>query len=253
MKVESALRRLLFSQIHRVGMLVAAWVLPVGMALTAQAQAVNLNPGDSVNLSQLLSPNASVQVGDKLFENFSFQYGDTGGDLANYLQPNAISVTGLSNPTGYGISFSGPLAAIGNITKDLVLRYSVTVTDPTRLISDVHLTYNGTVQGNGFSSVVEEIFTGGFDGQKIAQLEVLNPGNPNPIFQDLLILVQPREKLFIQKDIMFGGGGPGSLDRALLSIINQNFSEVPEPSTLVLAGAGCVALLVLKRRRRSAG
>jgi hypothetical protein len=141
------------------------------------------------------------------------------------------------------------LAAIGDITKDLVLRYSVAVTDPTRLISDVHLSYNGTVLGNGFSSVVEEIFTGGFGGQKIAQLEVLNPGNPNPVFQDLVVLLQPREKLFVQKDIMFGGGGLGSENRALLSIIDQNFSEIPEPSTLVLSGAGCVALLVLKRRK----
>jgi hypothetical protein len=146
MKIESVRRRLFFSQIHRVGKVVAASVLlGVGVAITAQAQVINLNPGDSVNLSQLLGPNAdSVQVGDKLFANFSFQYGDTGGNLASYLQPNAISVTGLSNPTGYGISFSGPLAAIGDITKDLVLRYSVAVTDPTRLISDVHLSYNGT-------------------------------------------------------------------------------------------------------------
>jgi hypothetical protein len=251
MKVESVRRRLFFSQIHRVGKVVAASVLlGVGVAITAQAQVINLNPGDSVNLSQLLGPNAdSVQVGDKLFADFSFQYGDTGGNLASYLQPNAISVTGLSNPTGYGISFSGPLAAIGDITKDLVLRYSVAVTDPTRLISDVHLSYNGTVLGNGFSSVVEEIFTGGFGGQKIAQLEVLNPGNPNPVFQDLVVLLQPREKLFVQKDIMFGGGGLGSENRALLSIIDQNFSEIPEPSTLVLSGAGCVALLVLKRRK----
>ena len=229
---------------------IVSLLLWAGSVLGGPSQIVTLNPGDSINLSQLVGANGlAVQVGDKLFNDFSFQFSDTDPDLGNDLQPTAIAVTALSNPIGYGISFSGPLTAVGAIEKDLVIRFSVAVTDPQKLISDVHLSYNGAAQGSGFSSVTEEVFTDGFGGQKIAQLEVLNPGDPNPVFQDVAVLLLPREKLYLQKDIIFGGGGIGDQNRAWLSIIDESFSQVPEPSTLALSVAGLAALLYVKRRK----
>jgi hypothetical protein len=204
--------------------------------LPARAVTTNLNPNQFINLESLIANGMSVQVGDKLFSDFQF--------IPSFNLPvDEINVTALSNPVGYGISFSGPFIANSNITQDVVLKYSVAVTDPHQLISDVHLGFNGVVVGAGVASVTEQIMTNGFGTDTIAQLNVYNQGSPNPVFNDLANLLQPREKLFIQKDIIFGGGGS-------LSIIDQTFSQVPEPSTLLLVGAGCAALVVLRRRKR---
>ena len=148
MKVESVLRRLSSLQIKRIGITIAALaLLGIGKTIAGPAQIIDLNPNDSVNLSQLIGPSgSSVQVGDKLFSDFQFIPNNDSGNLANNMPTNAISVTALSNPFGYGISFSGPFSAIGDITKDVVLKYSVTVTDPTRLISDVHLSSIPAIQ-----------------------------------------------------------------------------------------------------------
>ncbi|HUJ11201.1 MAG TPA: hypothetical protein VL171_14360 [Verrucomicrobiae bacterium] len=244
MRTKTGLRRLFFSNIWRVQMALAASLF--FLVLPSRAQ-LSLNPGDTVNLSQLVGPgSASIQVGDKLFSDF--------GIPGTEVPVNSVNVTALSNLFGYGISFSSSqFAAIGNTTNDIILEYSVTVTDPQRLISDVHLSYNGSNAGSGFSHLTEEIFTGGFGGQKIAQLDVLNPGNPNPIFQNSVNLVPTRETLFIQKDLyLFGGGSSSGLNYALVSIVDQTFSEIPEPSALLLAGIGFLALLTWEHLKRTA-
>jgi hypothetical protein len=245
MKVERLLPRLFSTGIYRIGTVAISALLAMGTARTAPAQTTNLIPNSgTISLSQLLGPSAvSVQVGDKLFSDFEYIPSNGTGNPANDLPAGAIVVSALSNPFGFGISFSGPFVPTGNTTNDIVLKYSVAVTDPHQLISDVHLGFNGAVVGAGLAQVTEQIMTNGFGTDTVALLNVYNNGLPNPAFNDVVVLLQPREKLFIQKDILFGGGGS-------LSIIDQTFSQIPEPSTLVLAGAGCFALLALRRRKR---
>jgi len=246
MRIESLLRPLFSSRTYRGGTIVAVSLLLAAVTVVASPTiTVNLNPGDSINLESLVANDTSVQVGDKLFSDFQFSSSNTGGSLADNLSTTAINVTALSNPFGFGISFSGPfITTNGSITEDVVLKYSVMVTDPHQLISDVHLGFNGTVVGTGVAKVTEQVMTNGFGMDTIALLDVYNQGTPNPVFNDVALLLLPTEKLFIQKDIIFGGGGS-------LSIIDQNFSQVPEPSTLLLAGVGCAALVVLRRRKRT--
>jgi hypothetical protein len=206
-----------------------------------------LAPNQSTNLSYLVGVNGlSLQVGDKLFDDFSFVYSDTTGIISNYLPSSALNVTALSNSFGFGISFTGPLAAIGDVTKDITLRFSVEVLDPNLLISDVHLSYNGAVVGAGFARVDEQILIGGFGGTIITNVSVPNPQDP---VQSTVFLPEPLRKIYVEKDIMWGGGAPGSQNSAFISVINQTFSQIPEPSTLMLSGAGLVALVLLKRRK----
>jgi hypothetical protein len=220
-------------------------------------QVVSLDAGESVKLSCLVGVHGqSIQVGDKLFDDFSFKFGDTDGNRCNDLKSSAISVTALANSTGYGLAFTGPFTATGNITKDLTICYSVTVTDPNYLISSVHLGNSGTVCGNGFSSVVEKVFTDSSCHNKVAELEVLNPGKPNPVFQDLVVLTQPREQLYVHQDITFGGGRLGNWNRGLLMTVDDIFSQsaqIPEPSTMALLVVGLLILLIVQRRGPSRG
>ena len=220
-------------------------------------QAVDLDPGESIKLSCLVGAHGqSIQVGDKLFDDFSFKFGDTDWNRCNDLKASAISVTALANNTGYGLAFTGPFTATGNVTKDLSICYSVTLTDPNYTISSIHLSNSGSVCGKGFSSVVEKVFTDSSCHNQVAQLEVLNPGNPNPVFQDLVVLTQPRDKLFVQEEVTFGGGRLGCRNRGLLITVDDVFSQaaqVPEPSTMALVVAGLLLLLIVQRRGPSRG
>ncbi len=216
----------------------------------SQAQLMDLNSGESINLSRLVGVHGlSLQVGDQLFDNFSFQFSDSDGKRGNDMKPSAISVAALAQDTGYGLSFTGPLSAIGKITGDVTIRYSVTVTDPNNLISAIHLSDNGSVCGKGCSSVVENVYTGKSCGDKLAQLEVLNPGKLDPVLQDLVVLIQPREKLYVRQDILLRGGGFGSANMAMITLLEDNFSQIPEPSTIALSVAGLATLLFVKRRQ----
>jgi len=215
-------------------------------------QILTLDLGKSVNFSSLTGAHGlSLQIGDKLFSDFSFKYSDGDRTTQNDLKSSAISVTALATDIGSGLSLTGPFTAAGNACKNLTICYSVAVTDLSHLISDVHLSCDDSVCGKGFSSIVEKVFAGSASGEKVAQLEVLNPGKPNPVFQDLAILTQPREELYIEEDIKFGGGRLGKRNRSLLLTLDDLFSEsaqVPEPSTLALSALGLVALLCAKRR-----
>ncbi|HUI07541.1 MAG TPA: PEP-CTERM sorting domain-containing protein [Verrucomicrobiae bacterium] len=125
--------------------------------------------------------------------------------------------------------------------------------DPNRLISGVHLDDSDSACGNTFSSVIEKVFTDQSCQDKVAQLDVLNPGHPNPVFSDLVVLTQPRERLYVQEDITFDGVHSAKRYRGLLLTVDDLFSqtaEIPEPSTMALSLAGLLALLSGKRCRR---
>ena len=224
--------------------------LLLGFSTTSRAQGVtNLNAGDSINFSSLVGTNGlAVQIGDKHFADFDFQYSDTDGNIGNDLTPTALTLTALSNQIGFGISFTGPMAALGNVIKDIVVRFSIAVTNSSQLISDIHLDYNGTVHGSGFSTVTETIFTGGFGANQISQIDVFNLGSTN-LLATAANLPSPQPKVYVEKDIVYGGGDFGNTNSAFISIIDQTFSQVPEPSTILLSVTGLVSLLFIKRRK----
>jgi hypothetical protein len=224
---------------------ITSFFLGDSSACLGQVQVTNLNPGQSIDLAQLLNSNpSSVQIGDKVFGEFSVVPSDT-----NALAGDDLQLTALSNQIGFGISLSGPMSAIGNVTEDVVVRFSVAVTNSSQLISDVHLDYNSVVFGAGFSSVIEDVFTGGFGGTLVDQIDVLNLGGTNEQLSAAANLPTPEQKIYIQKDVIFGGGAVGNQNASFISIIDQTFSQVPEPSTMLLSFAGFATLLFVKRRK----
>jgi hypothetical protein len=64
----------------------------------------NLNPGQTINLSELVNTNLSgVEIGDKLFGDFSVSFSANNGFTCADLQ-----LTALSNQIGFGISLYRP-------------------------------------------------------------------------------------------------------------------------------------------------
>lgn len=230
----------------------------IGFSASSQAQVTNLSNGGSINFSSLVGPSGyAVQIGDKLFDDFSFQYVDTDLNMGDDLPASALVLSSLSNGVGFGVSIQLPLVATGITIKDVTLQFTATALDPNQKISDVHLTFVGTASGNGISEVSESIFTNNFGIGNIANLSVtrtasgFTPGSG----EDVAVLSQAQGKIWIQKDVFVSGNptaipdGNSPSDFASLTIINQTFSQIPEPSTMALAVAGLASFLFIRRRK----
>jgi hypothetical protein len=111
------------------------------------------------------------------------------------------------------------------------------------------LAFTSSVSGHGIADISESVFTNGFGFGQIGSLDVQNPGNPNPITEDTAFLSVPQRKIWVEKDILVSANGMCNNNFALITIIDQSFSQVPEPSTIALSVIGFVACLFVKRRK----
>ncbi len=193
----------------------------------------------SQSLATLTNSGETIIVGDKAFTDFSV----TGYNAAN-LYVEGIQLTG-----NYGISFIGPINNLGDNEMDVYLMYQVFVTNSLNLISQANLSFDGNIVGTGFASVVEQVFTNDTYYSTMG-VDVVTPGNFSNSSTSMAIN-PPQELLDISKDVQTEAIIPGGA--SYISDIDQTYtqvSEVPEPSTIMLAVAGLAGLLLLRRRRR---
>ncbi len=230
------------------------------LSSSVHAQVTNLSNGGSINFAYLTTNSAvSVLVGDKLFGNFGFQYTDTTGNTNDYLAASDLVLSAFSNEIGFGVSIQAPLVADGPVIKDLSLQFSVQVANSADMISGVQLQVVGSASGLGTASVSEAVSTEGFGAGGIANLAVSYFGPNSTSFpsggEDTVTLSAPQRMIWITKDVIVSGDPDGysetnpSQDFATISIIDQTFAQIPEPSTLALLGAGVAGLLVVRRRK----
>jgi hypothetical protein len=105
----------------------------------------------------------------------------------------------------------------------------------------------------GVANVSETIWTNGFAVGTIANLSVTKNGSGviPASGEDVAILPIAQSKIWIEKDVIVSGN-PDALPGtgfASITIINQTFSQVPEPSTIALALGGLVTLFFVRRRK----
>jgi hypothetical protein len=200
-----------------------------------------------LHLSDLLAPGATFANGDKLFSDFAYT-ADAGMPLAS-----AIAVKGFTDMVGnLGIGFFGAwINSTTNTALHSTIEFTVTVTDPNKRISDLHMfgdpNVSGTANGtDGTAKVTETVFAG-LNG--VGQLEIhddVTGGIDSKKLSDSMN-VTPVTSLRIVKDMLFNnrGGTPS------MTTLEQSFSQVPEPAFYQMAallGLGGFGVLRLRRK-----
>ena len=205
------------------------------------------------SLQDLITTGGSLTVGDKVFSGFG--YTANGGDtpLASNITVGQIPPAGTDSFGNFGIRFG--LAGFdtpNGVATDFLISY--TVTAPSALLTDVHLVSNLSLAGtpaagdHPFGNIVETINALG--NPQIAQIN----NSVTATSQSLTATATfnppgPYTTLFVTKDVELFST-PNAL--VTVSFIDQSFSQVPEPGSLVLMGLGGLGLMGIAWRRRRA-
>jgi hypothetical protein len=251
-----------FAFIHRRR---AIWILPLALVSFFFLQ----SPVSAIPISALVATNGSIQQGDKLFKNFRFGPFFPIGDVSPQ-QNGAIDVQGITASGENGLRFSGPFTA--NFPGDgasLALAtyhvgYDVFVTDPSFKATDFSQSFTVTSSGVNSAHVSATVknctaivCTG--PGQfELFGVDTGFTGSPpsSPTLSGNFDFPFGTNFLSVDLDIficslcsIFNTPNPASV---AFPFFDEIYSQaVPEPSALVILGAGLLAFGSIRRRRKA--
>jgi hypothetical protein len=214
------------------------------LALTAAAMVVALAAPQAragLTLADLLVPGATLTCGDKTFSNFnSFTAFQSGGAHLPLASEIGVSCHTDANGTVF-IDFQSAVWSVGaNQTQDTDFRYTVSNNHkpPLASIKDASLRIVGGTIGDGTVTVSEN------DPTNLINMEATIPGSAmaHETFSPVTTIVD------IAKDIAL----VGNTGSAAVSLVEQGFSQTPEPASMVLLVMGGIGLAGYGWRRRRA-
>ncbi|HTI50693.1 MAG TPA: hypothetical protein VL475_07075 [Planctomycetaceae bacterium] len=215
-----------------------AFIAGVVLAVTpALSYATFLPVGSSVTLDQLVA-GGTLTVGDKLFDHFS--YSKTGDMPA----AGGVTVQGIVDSAGnYGILFTGTFQDLfGGGASDALIKFFVTVLDPTRQIVGANLFGDPTVTGTGLASLTETFVP-------LAGSMHIYDNTTHTGIDTASSSVNPSQaQISVQKDILAFANSDNSI--AGFTFVGQTFVQTPLPGSLVLLLTGGLTLVPICRMRR---
>lgn len=210
----------------------------------------------AITLATLESTNGSITVGDKVFSDFhclTSGSGFTSGDC------NA-EVSGITSGTDVGIRVHDFFAAIGDGAAgahvDVTFTYDVATLSGAATIHDVGMAFNATNPiANATTTVDEKVCLGDITtlcGSPIADIFVqrTHVGASTIVkLSDHADFSSLASKITVFKDIGLAADKNGNVS---FSVLDQTFSQVPEPGSIALLGTalfGCAAILRRRMKR----
>lgn len=166
--------------------------------------------------------------------------------------PNNVTVTPLTTPGDEGFAFNPGITVTGSGTtnnEDGTIAFEVTAA-PGTVINDLYIGFNGSYSNGGSTSFSEEYCTGGSFSAGLTGCNTFEVTNPSGPVTDT-INITPSTTLYIVKDFDATCIGAGSTCSASISLVQNNFSYVPEPSQVSWVAGGLFGLLLLGRKLRS--
>lgn len=185
----------------------------------------------------------SCGINDLTASNFAYSTAGT-----NQMPASSITVNPINTPNNPGFLFNAPWGATGSQTQDSLIGF--TVTSNGNLINDLSLwMFGGATVGNGLVTVSEtycagDTFADGCANGVTGTLSTYLGGGLSKLFDSATF--NPVSIVDVQKNVELLGGGSGSF--AVLGGVQNQFSEVPEPGSLVLFGSGIAGLAGVMRR-----
>jgi hypothetical protein len=225
--------------------------ISIFLAGSAQAAWVPLT-GDFVSISSI--PTGGLEVGDKIFSEFDVTPIAAGGAFA----PGADSVLvrgGQNDATGdYGLQFR--LAWVVG-TEQIInanIDFKVSIApgyDPWFMDEAILFLMNAGATGTGSVSANEIIYDSSFMGNPLAALDVsreYGDGGSDLIDDSQFVIDEEpvlAKEIWAETSIIISGGTGGT---AQLTEVFMLYSQVPEPTTILMLGLGSLALLRIRKR-----
>jgi hypothetical protein len=244
------------------GVVLLATMLSASPSSAAPA-VTNLTNGGSVSFASLVSsngiPGLSVLISDMLFSNFTFEYLAPSKKTLDNLVPADLTLYSYSNQVGIGfwiqlVDFDAPTSGDprGFFFRDIALSFTARIVNSPNMISGAFLGILGPVAGSGVARGSEEITAktrgiGAGNIVKLAHLSTyLTSDCQDPV--DYVPFCRSESLISVEKDLEVSGNSLCA-NYAGLSVVEEAFAQIPEPSAMVLLATGVTGLLVVRRRK----